>query len=90
MFSDNTNVQTISDLLKMPLHHYFGYQIFDLSTEPDKLEKIASSLQVNLIYSILVNACPSISCYNERSCSGIKDTECIILNQNREESVRIY
>ncbi|XP_024887173.1 uncharacterized protein LOC112464432 isoform X1 [Temnothorax curvispinosus] len=78
---DDTTVRTVFDLLKTPLHHYFGYQIFDLNTEPDKLEKIAFGLQVNLIYSILVNACPSISCYNERNCSSIKDSECIILNQ---------
>ncbi|KAL6256493.1 hypothetical protein P5V15_012606 [Pogonomyrmex californicus] len=83
---DDSNVQTVSDLLKTPLHHYFGYQIFDLMVEPDKLERIASSLQVNLIYSILVNACPSISCYTERNCNSIKGSECVILNQNREES----
>ncbi|XP_039315067.1 uncharacterized protein LOC105198485 isoform X2 [Solenopsis invicta] len=83
---DDTNVQTVSDLLKTSLHHYFGYQMFDLNTEPDKLEEVASSLQVNLIYSILVNACPSISCYNIRNCSSIKDSECIILNQNQDES----
>ncbi|XP_011705175.1 PREDICTED: uncharacterized protein LOC105460429 isoform X2 [Wasmannia auropunctata] len=81
---DDTNVQTVFDLLKTPLHHYFGYQIFDLSTEPDKLEKVASSLQVNLIYSILVNACPNISCYDKINCIGIKDSECIILNQYQD------
>lgn len=75
------------DLLKTSLHHYFGYQIFDLSTEPDKLEKVAFSLQVNLMYSILVNACPNISCCNERKCGNIRDSECIILNQYQEESV---
>ncbi|XP_011866537.1 PREDICTED: uncharacterized protein LOC105561295 isoform X2 [Vollenhovia emeryi] len=83
---DDTNVQTVSDLLKTPLHHYFGYQIFDLNTEPDKLEKVAFSLQVNLMYSILVNACPSISCDNERNCSNITNSECIILNQQQEKS----
>ncbi|XP_012060559.1 PREDICTED: zinc finger FYVE domain-containing protein 26 [Atta cephalotes] len=82
---DDTNIQTISDLLKTPLHHYFGYQIFDLNTEPDKLEKIASNLQVNLIYSILVNAYPNISCYDKKKCSSIKDSEYIILNKNQEE-----
>jgi len=82
-------MQTISDLLRMPLHHYFGYQILDLKTEPEKLETIASSLQVNLIYSILVNACPNISFYKEANCNTIKSPGCMILNQNRNESVRI-
>lgn len=79
----------MTDLLKTPLHRYFGYQIFDLQTEPDKLETVASSLQVNLVYSILVNACPNISCCNENSYTSIADSGCIILNQNRIESVCI-
>ncbi|XP_020279494.1 uncharacterized protein LOC109852609 isoform X2 [Pseudomyrmex gracilis] len=83
---ENANVNTVSDLLRTPLHRYFGYQIFDLKTEPDKLETIASDLQVNLIHSILVNACPNISCHAERSYSGIKNTGCIILNQNYNEN----
>jgi hypothetical protein len=82
-------MQTISDLLRMPLHRYFGYQILDLKTEPEKLEMVASSLRVNLIYSILVNACPNISCYKEANYNNIKSPGCIILNQNRDESVRI-
>ncbi|KAG5313582.1 ZFY26 protein, partial [Pseudoatta argentina] len=61
------------------------YNIFDLNTEPDKLEKIASNLQVNLIYSMLVNAYPNISCYDKKKCSSIKDSEYIILNTNQEE-----
>jgi len=90
-FSDDTNVQTVYDLLKMPLHYYFGYQIFDLNFEPNKFEKVASSLQVNLLYSILVKACPNISCYNKRNCSNIKDSEyIIILNQNQAKSVQIH
>ncbi|EZA60485.1 Zinc finger FYVE domain-containing protein 26-like protein [Ooceraea biroi] len=83
--NNDANVQTISDLLKTPLHRYFGYQIFDLNTEPEKLEAIASSLQVNLIYSILVNACPNISYYNGTNCNNIKSPGCIVLNQNRDE-----
>ncbi|XP_018352071.1 PREDICTED: uncharacterized protein LOC108754337 isoform X2 [Trachymyrmex septentrionalis] len=85
---DDTNIQTISDLLKTPLHHYFGYQIFDLNTEPDKLEKVASNLQVNLIYSILVNVYPNISCYDKKKCNSIKDSEYIILNKNQELGVK--
>ncbi|XP_014486150.1 PREDICTED: uncharacterized protein LOC106750354 isoform X2 [Dinoponera quadriceps] len=82
--NDDTNLQTVTDLLRTPLHHYFGYQLFELQTEPDKLETVASSLQVNLIYSILVNVCPNISCYNERSHTGIEDPgRCVVLNQNR-------
>ncbi|XP_018400391.1 PREDICTED: zinc finger FYVE domain-containing protein 26 [Cyphomyrmex costatus] len=82
----DTNIQTVSDLLRTPLHHYFGYQIFDLNTEPDKLEKVASNLQVNLIYSILVNAYPNISCYDKKNYSSIRDSEYIILNKSQEES----
>lgn len=78
----------MSDLLKTPLHQYFGHQIFDLETEPDKLETVAAGLQVNLIYSILVNACPNIVSYNERNCRNIKDSGYIILNQNEDKSVR--
>ncbi|EFN75932.1 Zinc finger FYVE domain-containing protein 26 [Harpegnathos saltator] len=80
------SIQTVTDLLKTPLHRYFGYQIFDLQTEPDKLETVASSLQVNLVYSILVNACPNVPCYSERNYTSIDDTGCIILNQNQIES----
>lgn len=74
------------DLLKTPLYRYFGYQIFDLKVEPDKLEAIASNLQVNLIYSILINACPKISYCNEKIYyNNVRDSGCIILNQKREE-----
>ncbi|XP_036149778.1 uncharacterized protein LOC105832099 isoform X2 [Monomorium pharaonis] len=79
---DNINIQTVSDLLKTSLHYYFGYQIFDLNTELDQFEEVASSLQVNLIDSILVNACPNIPCYNKKNYSSIKDSECIILNKD--------
>jgi len=82
-------VQTVSDLLKMPLHRYFGHQIFDLETEPDKLETVAASLQVNLIYTILVNACPNVVfSYNERSHRSIKESGYIILNHSEDKSVR--
>ncbi|XP_032664873.1 zinc finger FYVE domain-containing protein 26 homolog isoform X2 [Odontomachus brunneus] len=84
--NNDASIQTVTDLLKTPLHRYFGYQIFDLQTEPHKLETIASSLQVNLIYSILVNTCPNISCCNERSYTSIEDYGCVILNWNRIKS----
>lgn len=88
MFLDDANIVTVFDLLKTPLYCYFGYQIFDLKVEPDKLETVASNLQMNLIYSILVNACPKISYYNEKNYyNNVKDSGCIILNQKREESV---
>lgn len=87
IFLGDVSTETVTDLLKTPLHHYFGYQIFDLQTEPEKLEGVASSLQVNLIYSILVNACPNIACYNERRYAATKETGCIVLN--RDESVRV-
>jgi len=82
------NIQTVSDLLNMPLHRYFGHQIFDLETEPDKLETVAASLRVNLIYSILVNACPTIFSYNERNHRNVKDSGYIILNHSEDKSVR--
>ncbi|XP_076659551.1 zinc finger FYVE-type containing 26 spastizin [Halictus rubicundus] len=75
-------ILTVSDLLKTPLHYYFGYQIFNLETEPDKLERIAHNLQVNLVYSILTNACPIL--LREKSVKKpIKNKEngCIILNK---------
>ncbi|XP_050444515.1 uncharacterized protein LOC126848048 isoform X2 [Cataglyphis hispanica] len=84
---DDANIVTVFDLLKTPLYCYFGYQIFNLKVEPDKLETVASNLQVNIIYSILVNACPKISYYNEKNYyNNVKDSGCIILNQKREES----
>nr|XP_012226480.1 PREDICTED: uncharacterized protein LOC105674602 [Linepithema humile] len=83
---NDANTQTVSDLLKTPLHRYFGHQIFDLETEPDKLETVAANLQVNLMYSILVNACPNIFSYNERSYRNIKDSGYIILNQSEDKS----
>lgn len=79
----------MTDLLKTPLHRYFGYQLFDLQTEPEKLEAVASSLHVNLIvHSILVNACPNVTCYGEESHAGIGDTGCIVLNQGELVRVR--
>lgn len=88
MFLDDANIVTVFDLLKTPLYRYFGYQIFDLKIEPDKLEIIASNLQVNLIYSILINACPKISYCNEKNYyNNVRDSGCIILNQKREDSV---
>lgn len=76
------------DLLKTPLYHYFGYQIFDLKIEPDRLETIASNLQVNLIYSILINACPKISyCNEENYYNNVRNSGCIILNQKQENLV---
>ncbi|KAL0131068.1 hypothetical protein PUN28_002571 [Cardiocondyla obscurior] len=83
---DNTDIRTVSDLLKTPLHYYFGYQIFNLNTEPDKLENVAFNLQVNLIYSILRNASPSISFCSERNYTSIMNSECIVLNQYQQES----
>ncbi|XP_011305898.1 uncharacterized protein Sptz [Fopius arisanus] len=47
-------------LLKNSLDFYIGYQIFDLNTNLQVLEKIANDLQVNLVYSILVNCCPKL------------------------------
>ncbi|CAD1469498.1 unnamed protein product, partial [Heterotrigona itama] len=73
---------TISDLLKIPLHYYFGYQIFELKVEPQKLEAIAHDLQINLSYSILTNACPKFL-YEEDTSYIItnKENGCIVLNK---------
>ncbi|XP_031833615.2 zinc finger FYVE-type containing 26 spastizin [Nomia melanderi] len=75
-------ILTVSDLLKYPLHYYFGHQIFDLNVEPDKLEIVAHKLQVNLVYSILTNACP-IFLYKRNIKYPInnKESGCIILNK---------
>ncbi|OAD56884.1 Zinc finger FYVE domain-containing protein 26 like protein [Eufriesea mexicana] len=72
----------ISDLLKIPLYYYFGYQIFELKIEPQKLEAIAHDLQINLAYSILTNVCPRLS-YEEDTNYIIPNREdgCIILNK---------
>ncbi|XP_072751238.1 uncharacterized protein Sptz isoform X2 [Anoplolepis gracilipes] len=85
----DANIVTVFDLLKTSLYCYFGYQIFDLKIEPDELETVASNLQVNLIYSILVNACPKVSYCNENiytHYNNVKDSGSIILNQKREDS----
>ncbi|XP_076234454.1 zinc finger FYVE-type containing 26 spastizin [Calliopsis andreniformis] len=72
----------VSDLLRIPLHYYFGYQIFQLKNEPNKLESIAHDLQVNLVYSILTTACPRLSYEkNMRYLINNKDTGCFILNK---------
>ncbi|XP_054011038.1 uncharacterized protein LOC128893821 [Hylaeus anthracinus] len=73
---------TVSDLLKIPLPYYFGHQIFELKIEPNKLEAVAHNLQVNLVYSILTNACPRL--FYEKSIKSAIDSKengCIILNK---------
>ncbi|XP_076283793.1 zinc finger FYVE-type containing 26 spastizin [Lasioglossum baleicum] len=80
-------ILTVSELLKTPLHYYFGYQIFDCRIEPDKLERIAYSLRVNLVYSILTNACPIV--LHEQSIKKPmknKGNGCIILNKELSQS----
>lgn len=81
---------TISDLLKIPLHYYFGYQIFELKVEPQKLEAIAHDLQINLSYSILTNACPKFL-YEEDTSYIItnKENGCIVLNKALNKAVCI-
>ncbi|XP_015433270.1 PREDICTED: uncharacterized protein LOC107189289 [Dufourea novaeangliae] len=73
---------TVSDLLKIPLHYYFGHQIFELEIEPNKLETIAHNLQVNLVYSILTNACPRLIREDSIKYSARnKENGCIVLNK---------
>ncbi|KAF3429244.1 hypothetical protein E2986_00734 [Frieseomelitta varia] len=72
---------TISDLLKIPLHYYFGYQIFELKVEPQKLEAIAHDLQINLSYSILTNACPKFLYEEDTNIVTNKENGCIVLNK---------
>ncbi|XP_078034373.1 zinc finger FYVE-type containing 26 spastizin isoform X2 [Augochlora pura] len=83
----NDQILTVSDLLKNPLHYYFGYQIFDLKTELDKLEEIAHNLQVNLVYSILKNACPIRLCGRSiKNLIKTKESGHIILNKELSET----
>ncbi|CAK9808723.1 Zinc finger FYVE domain-containing protein 26 [Anthophora plagiata] len=75
-------ILTVSDLLKIPLHYYFGYQIFELKIEPDELEAIAHDLQINLTCTILTNICPKL--FYEKNISYTitsKEDGCIILNK---------
>ncbi|XP_015120679.1 uncharacterized protein LOC107043630 [Diachasma alloeum] len=51
-------------LLKNSLDFYIGYQIFTLNVDLQLLEKIANDLQINLVYSILVNCCPKLPYHN--------------------------
>ncbi|XP_029052519.1 uncharacterized protein LOC114880560 isoform X2 [Osmia bicornis bicornis] len=75
-------ILTISDLLKIPLHYYFGYQIFELKVEPHKLEPITHSLQVNLTHSILTNIYPKFFYEKDINYATIsKESGCIILNK---------
>lgn len=85
--TDNA-ILTVSDLLRIPLHYFFGYQIFELKIEPSKLETIAHDLQINLAYSILINACPRLF-YKKDLSYAIANTEsgCIILNKASRKSV---
>ncbi|XP_076765550.1 zinc finger FYVE-type containing 26 spastizin [Xylocopa sonorina] len=75
-------ILTVSDLLKISLHYYFGHQIFELEVEPNKLEAIAHDLQINLAYSILTTAYPVRSYKENTSYTTIsKESGCIILNK---------
>lgn len=87
MSLDDIEIRTISDLLKTSLHRYFGYQMFELQTEPDKLETIAFNLQVDLIYSILINTCPNVFYQEKRNDISNKNSDCIILNKNQDKLV---
>ncbi|KOC64689.1 Zinc finger FYVE domain-containing protein 26 [Habropoda laboriosa] len=81
----------ISDLLKIPLHYYFGYQIFELKIEPNELEAIAHNLQINLACSILTNICPKF--FYEKNISYTitsKEDGCIILNKTSRKSDSSY
>lgn len=83
-------ILTVSDLLRIPLYHYFGYQIFELEIEPNKLESIAYNLQVNLLYSILANACPRLFYEKNIECfTNNKNIGCFVLNKVSIKSVRI-
>nr|XP_012139168.1 PREDICTED: uncharacterized protein LOC100875153 isoform X2 [Megachile rotundata] len=80
-------ILTVSDLLKVPLHYCFGYQIFELKIEPHKLEPIAHNLQVNLAHSILTNVYPKF--FYEKDVNYInirKENGCIILNKATYDS----
>ncbi|XP_076637977.1 zinc finger FYVE-type containing 26 spastizin [Colletes latitarsis] len=76
------SILTVSDLLKISLPYYFGYQLFELKIEPNKLETVAHNLQFNLVYSILTNACPRLV-YEKSTKYTIdnKENGCIILNK---------
>lgn len=78
----NYPILTVTDLLKISLPYYFGHQIFEHKIEPDKLEAVAHNLQVNLVYSILTNACPRL--FYEKNINysiNNKENGCIILNK---------
>ena len=88
-FADNTSLITESSILKNPLDSYFGHQIFDLNIEPSELEVIANRLQVNLVYSIIVNCCPKLTCDNIINSQKIcySSWGYVILNRGLDDTV---
>ncbi|XP_066585394.1 uncharacterized protein Sptz isoform X2 [Prorops nasuta] len=79
---------TVCSLLKVPLHIYFGYQIFELHIQPEELEDIAAKLGINLAYSVLRTVCMNIECpHDSRKIINDKIEACVILNKTNNVDI---
>ncbi|XP_063981804.1 uncharacterized protein LOC135164934 isoform X2 [Diachasmimorpha longicaudata] len=75
-------------LLNNSLDFYIGYQIFTLNADLQLLETIANDLQINLVYSILVNCCPKLQYYDPIESKVTSDRwGLLVLNRFPEPSV---
>lgn len=82
-----------SSLLENSIDFYIGYQLFNLGTDLEMLERITNQLQINFVYCILASCCPNLSCCDNNNKNDINNSEIVniqwgtvILNRYENDS----